>query len=67
MKKRNQIQIAIDALKKHQENFRKEYNKACAAKEEAEKGIKFFSDEMMKVQKQIQTIEGTNAGLYEKF
>jgi hypothetical protein len=62
MKKRTQIQIAIDALKKHQENFRKEYNKAVALKEEAEKGIKFFADQMDKVHKQIQTIEGTNAG-----
>jgi len=56
--KRIQIQIAIDALKKHQENFRKEYKKACAAKEEAEKDIAFFSNEMDKVQKQIENLEG---------
>ena len=62
MAKRNQIQIAIDALKKQQEKYKEQYQKALEAKREAIKSEEFFLAEIKRLDTQINSLEGTNAG-----
>lgn len=62
MAKRNQIQIAIDALKKQLEKYTKEYHKADEAVKVAQDTKNFFSEEMKSLLVKINSLEGTNSG-----
>ncbi len=58
--RRNQVQIAVDALKTQLERYRKERQKAFNAASEALASQKFFDGEIDRLEKQIQSLEGTN-------
>jgi len=58
MKKRTQIQIAIDALKKQLEKYGDEHDKAVTARSEAQTSIEFFAKEMQRLKEQIKSLGG---------
>jgi len=58
MKKRSQIQIAIDALKKQLGKYSEQHDKAVAAEGEAKASIQFFAKEMQRLREQIKSLGG---------
>jgi chromosome segregation ATPase len=58
--KRNQIQIAIDALKKQLSKYNEQHSKAIDARSEAQQSVEFFSGEIERLRDQIKNLEGTN-------
>lgn len=55
--KRNQIQIAIDALKKQRGKYSVERNKALVTEQEARESAQFFNNEMKRLDEQIKQLE----------
>lgn len=55
--KRNQIQIAIDALKKQLDKYDKEFKKAAHAEQEATASMEFFAAEIKRLETQIKQLE----------
>jgi len=58
MKKRNHIQIAIDALKKQRSKYSTEVQKAVEIMSGALKNKEFFEAEIKKLDAQIKGLEG---------
>lgn len=57
MKKRGQIQIAIDALKKQLQKYKEQYENAVEAEVAARKSKDFFLLEVKRLENQIKQLE----------
>jgi len=58
MKKRSQIQIAIDALKKQLDKYQDQHAKAITEAREAQQSAEFFENEMQRLKEQIKSLGG---------